>query len=245
MRNIRLTIQYDGSRYKGWQRLGNTENTIQYKIEKVLSTLLNENIELIASGRTDAGVHAENQIANFHTKSNISINTILNYCYRYLPYDIVVKKAEDVEESFHSRFNVSQKIYTYKICNSTFPDVFTRKYSYHVTEKLDVEKMKEVASLFIGTHDFKSFTALKSKKKSTIREIFYIQFKPSENGIDIIFSGNGFLYKMLRILSGTLIQAGLGKISPKEVKEILDAKDRSLAPDTAPSHGLFLTSVLY
>lgn len=245
MRNLKIIIQYDGSRYKGWQKLGNNTNTLQHKLEKTLSELLREEIELIASGRTDAGVHAENQVANFYTNSNISIEKLLDFCYRSLPQDIVVKKVEEVEESFHSRFNVSQKVYTYKIHNSKIHDVFNGKYTYHVKEKLDIEKMKEAAEFFIGEHDFKSFTALKSKKKSTIRKIYSIDFKISGENIDIIFTGNGFLYKMVRILAATLIEVGLGKFPAADVKRIMNEKNRSLASDTAPAHGLFLTNVIY
>ncbi|MCY6484058.1 tRNA pseudouridine(38-40) synthase TruA [Clostridium aestuarii] len=245
MRNIKLTIEYDGSKYKGWQKLGNNNNTLQYKIEKILSELTNEEINLIASGRTDAGVHSKNQIANFKTNSTVSTSKILDYCYKYLPMDIIIKNAEEVDELFHSRYHVSQKIYTYKICNNKFHDIFNRKYSYHVKDKLDIEKMREASLLFIGSHDFKSFTALKSKKKSTIREINYINFIEKNGNIDIVFCGNGFLYKMIRILVGTLIEVGLGNLTIEEVKNILNQKDRSLAGPTAPAHGLFLTDVIY
>lgn len=245
MRNLKLTIQYDGARYKGWQKLGNDENTIQDKIEKTLSELLNEKIDLICSGRTDAKVNAENQVANFHTTSDISIDKILDHCYRSLPLDIIVKNIEEVDESFHSRFDVHEKVYTYKIDNAKFHDVFKRKYYYHVKEKLDIEKMKEASKIFIGSHDFRSFTALKAKKKSTKRKINYIDFKTNEDTIEIVFSGNGFLYRMVRILAGTIIDAGLSKITPDEIKEIMDAKKRSLAPETAPANALFLTKVVY
>lgn len=245
MRNIRLTIQYDGTKFKGWQKLGDDTNTIQYKIEKVLRELTGETIELIASGRTDAGVHAYKQVANFKTNSKASNEEILDYCYRYLPLDIIVQKCEDVNINFHSRFDAKKKIYTYKIYNHRFHNVFKRKYSHHVKDKLDLNKMREVASTFIGEHDFKSFTALKSKKKSTVRKIYSIDITENNNEISIVFTGNGFLYKMIRILSGTLIEAGLGKISKKEVEKILFEKNRSFAPQTAPSQGLFLTDVIY
>jgi tRNA pseudouridine38-40 synthase len=245
MRNIKLNIQYDGTKYKGWQKLGDDTNTIQYKIEKVLSELTGEEIDLIASGRTDAGVHARNQIANFKTKSNVTNEEILDYCYRYLPLDIVVQKCENASWDFHSRYNAKKKIYTYKIYNNKFHDIFNRKYSHHVKERLDISKMRDMASLFIGEHDFKSFTALKSKKKSTVREIYSIDFIQNGKDIDIVFVGNGFLYKMIRILVGTLIEAGLNRITKEDVQKIMLEKDRSIAPPTAPSHGLFLTDVIY
>ncbi|MFU0823989.1 tRNA pseudouridine(38-40) synthase TruA [Clostridium sp.] len=245
MRNIKLTIQYDGTKYKGWQKLGNENNTIQGKIEKVLTKITGENIELIGSGRTDAGVHAYNQIANFKTNSNISNEKLLEDCYKFLPLDIVIKNAEDVNDRFHARYNALEKIYTYKIYNDSTHDVFKRKYSYHVKEELNIEKMREAALVFIGRHDFKSFTALKSKKKSTIREIYSIDIIKNNADIDIVFRGNGFLYKMVRILTGTLVDAGLDKITPEDIKNIMEQKDRSIAPPTAPAHGLFLSEVIY
>ncbi|MFD3156628.1 tRNA pseudouridine(38-40) synthase TruA [Haloimpatiens sp. FM7330] len=245
MKNIKLTIQYDGTRYKGWQRLGNTDNTIQHKIEKVLSELTTENIEVIASGRTDAGVHAQNQIANFKTNSNISPNDILDYCNKYLPKDIVIKNVCEISDRFHSRYNVKEKVYTYKICNNQIHDVFTRKYSYHIPAKLNLEKMRNAAQFFIGEHDFKSFTALKSKKKSTVRNIYSLDINENSGNVDIIIHGNGFLYKMVRIIVGTLIEVGLGTIDVNELPKIMEIKDRSKAGTTAPSQGLFLTKVIY
>lgn len=245
MRNIKLTIQYDGSKYKGWQKLGNDTNTIQSKIERVLSEITEEDIELIGSGRTDAGVHAYNQVANFKTKSRISINKILELTYKYLPQDIVIKSAEEVHENFHSRYNAIEKIYTYKIYNHITHDVFKRKYSYHVKDELNIEKMREATLLFIGEHDFKSFTALKSKKKSTVREVYSIDVVKNNHNIDIVFKGNGFLYKMVRILAGTLVEAGLGNITLDEIKSIMEQRDRSIAPPTAPAQGLFLSEVIY
>lgn len=245
MRNIKLSIQYDGTKYKGWQKLGDDNNTIQYKIEKVLSELTGEEIDLTASGRTDSGVHAYNQIANFKTKSNVSNEEILDYCYRYLPLDIVVQKCENATWDFHARYNAEKKIYTYKIYNHKFHDIFSRKYTYHVKEKLDINKMRAAAACFIGEHDFKSFTALKSKKKSTIREIYSIDILQNGKEIDIVFTGNGFLYKMIRILVGTLVEAGLNRITKEDIQKIMLEKDRSIAPPTAPSHGLSLTNVIY
>lgn len=245
MRNIKLTMQYDGTRYKGWQRLGNDDNTIQTKIEKLLTQLLGEEINLIASGRTDAGVHANNQVANFYTKSSTSNKEILDYCYKYLPLDIVIKHCEDVDSNFHSRYDAKKKVYVYKIYNDKFHNVFKRKYSCHMPEELNIEAMQKAANLFIGKHDFKSFTALKSKKKSTVRELYSIKVEKFNCDIHITLTGNGFLYKMVRILVGTIIEAGLGNITFDEIKAIMDKKDRSLAPATAPAQGLFLQEVIY
>ncbi|WP_035292090.1 tRNA pseudouridine(38-40) synthase TruA [Clostridium sp. KNHs214] len=245
MRNIKLTIQYDGTKYQGWQRLGSTSNTIQQKMESILNLFTKEKVELICSGRTDAGVHAENAIANFKTNCTASTEDIFHYCNTYMPKDIVIKKVEEVDENFHSRYNAKAKIYTYKICNNVFHDVFTRKYSYHIPTKLNINKMREGASFLIGEHDFKSFTALKSKKKSTVRKIYSIDIMEVDGNIDMIFHGNGFLYKMVRILSGTLIEIGLGNISPNSIPNLLSLKDRSESGPTAPAHGLFLTRVIY
>lgn len=245
MRNIKLTIQYDGTGYKGWQKLGNTNDTIQYKLENILSKLLGEEISLIGSGRTDAGVHANMQIANFKTNSSLSNKEIFKHFSKHLPQDIVVADVSDASENFHSRYNVKKKIYTYTIDNNAIHNVFTRKYSYNVKEKLDIKKMKEASKLFVGEHDFKSFTALKSKKKSTVKTIDSISFKKKDNDIEITFIGKGFLYKMIRILVGTLINVGLGKINIQDIENIMNQKNRSVAPETAPAHGLVLTEVKY
>lgn len=245
MRNIKLTIQYDGTGYKGWQKLGDNDGTIQYKLENLLSKLLGEETSIIGSGRTDAGVHANMQVANFKTNSSVSNEEILKYFHKHLPQDIVVTSVTDASANFHSRYNVKKKIYTYNIYNSPIHDVFTRKYSYNVQETLDIKKMKEASKLFIGEHDFKSFTALKSKKKSTIKTIDSIAFKRKDNNIEIIFTGKGFLYKMVRILAGTLISVGMGKLTLQDIENIMNEKDRSIAPETAPAHGLVLTEVKY
>ncbi|WP_138205530.1 tRNA pseudouridine(38-40) synthase TruA [Haloimpatiens lingqiaonensis] len=245
MRNIKLTFQYDGTKYQGWQRLRNTPNTIQEKMESILSLFTNENIELTCSGRTDAGVHAENAVANFKTNCTSSTEEIFHYCNTYMPKDIVVKKVDEVDENFHSRYNAKEKIYTYKICNNTFHNVFTRKYSYHIPTKLNIDKMREAASFLVGEHDFKSFTALKSKKKSTVRQIYSINIIEEDGNIDMVFHGNGFLYKMVRILAGTLIEVGLSNIESDSIPHLLFLKDRSQSGPTAPAHGLFLTRVVY
>ncbi|MDP4145708.1 MAG: tRNA pseudouridine(38-40) synthase TruA [Bacillota bacterium] len=245
MRNITLSIQYDGTNYKGWQRLGDSDKTIQGKLENVLTKMTNEEIEIIGSGRTDAGVHALNQVANFKTNSAITLKEILEYTAHYLPEDIVVKSAVEASENFHSRYNAKRKIYLYRICNNLQHNVFERKYVYHITEPLDRTAMKEAASILVGQHDFRSFTSLKSKKKSTVREIYSIDIIDNKDEMQIIYDGNGFLHNMVRIITGTLIEIGKDKLKVSELRNILNSKDRSCAGYTAPPKGLFLKDVLY
>lgn len=240
-----MTIQYDGTRYRGWQKLGDDDKTIQGKLENVLSIMTGEAIEIIGSGRTDAGVHAINQVANFHTNSQLSVDYILDYCYKYLPEDIVVKSIEEVDERFHTRYNAKSKKYLYRIWNDTYHDVFTNRYFYHEANILDIDAMNRAVAYLVGEHDFSSFTTLKSKKKSMVREIYSIDINKEQKMIDIMFCGNGFLYNMVRIIAGTLIDVGLGKINVYDVKTILDSRDRSQAGPTAPAKGLFLLEVEY
>ena len=245
MRNIKMTIRYDGSRYKGFQRLKDNDMTIQGKIEDVLSKMTNENIEIIGSGRTDMGVHAYKQVANFKTNSNLSVEKMNDYLYKYLPEDIVIKDICEVDDRFHARYNAKGKVYLYRINNVKHHDVFLRKYTTHVEKPLDIEAMKEASKYLIGEHDFTSFASSKSKKKSNVREIYSIDIQLNENMIDIFIEGNGFLYNMVRIISGALIDVGLGKKTPEDIKNMLEVKNRAMASDTAPSKGLFLYKVKY
>lgn len=245
MRNIKITIEYDGSRYKGFQRLKDNENTIQGKIESVLSKMTNENIEIIGSGRTDMGVHAYNQVANFKTNSKLSLKKIKDYLNNYLPEDISIKSVEDVEDRFHSRYNVKKKVYLYKINNASTQNVFLRKYSNYIEKTLDIELMRKASDYLIGEHDFTSFASSKSKKKSNIRTIYSITINKNEDIIDIFVEGNGFLYNMVRIIAGALIDVGLHKKAPEDIKIMLNEKNRSKASDTAPAKGLYLYSVKY
>ena len=214
MRNIKMTIRYDGSRYKGFQRLKDNNMTIQGKIEDVLSKIVNENIEIIGSGRTDMGVHAYGQVANFKTNSNLSIEKMKSYLYEYLPEDIVITNIEEVSERFHSRYNAKSKVYLYKIYNNKFHDPFLRKYTTHIAKNLDIELMKEASKYFIGEHDFTSFASSKSKKKSNVRTIYSINIIENNGLIEIYFEGNGFLYNMVRIMTGALIDVDQKKMTP-------------------------------
>ena len=219
--------------------------TIQGKIEDVLSKMANENIEIIGSGRTDMGVHAYGQVANFKTNCTLSIEKMQKYLYEYLPEDIVIRNIEEVGERFHSRYNAKSKVYLYKIDNNKFHDPFLRKYTTHIEKKLDIELMKEASKYLIGEHDFTSFASSKSKKKSNVREIYSIEIKENKNLIEIYIEGNGFLYNMVRIIAGALIDVGLRKKTPEDIKAMLEVKNRAEASDTAPSKGLFLYKVKY
>lgn len=245
MKNIKLTLEYDGTGYRGWQKLGDSDKTIQNKLEKNLSDILNEEILITGSGRTDAGTHALNQVANFKYDSNISLANLLNNLNSKLPNDIIVKNAENVPLTFHSRHSAKRKVYTYKIDNGLYPSVFTKKYSHHIPEKLDIEEMKKATIFLIGKRDFQSFTALKEGKKSTVRELSSIEISKSDDLVQLVFIGNSFLYKMVRILTGTLIEIGLHNIKKEELINIMNSKNRTLAGPTAPSKGLFLTEVFY
>lgn len=249
MRNIKMEIQYDGSRYKGWQKQnikGSTVSTIQEKLENVLSKMTGEEIQVIGCGRTDAGVHATNYIANFKTDSIMKIKKMKEYIAEFLPDDIVVKSMTDVNERFHARLNAQAKTYVYTIDNNPYNDVFLRKFAFHVDERLDVNKMKEAAEVLVGTHDFASFTSLKVKNnKSTVRTLHSIEITSESNVFKIKIKGNSFLLNMMRVITGTLIEVGKGKISKEQLKEILEAKNRELAGERAPARGLCLTLVEY
>jgi tRNA pseudouridine38-40 synthase len=243
-RNIRIVIEYDGSRYQGYQRLKNSSNTIQGKIEAVLCKMTGEKIELIASGRTDAGVHAKNQVCNFHTKCKKSVNNIMEYMNGYLPEDIVVKEIKEVNERFHSRYNVKDKTYLYRIWLGNYPPVFQRKYVYHVKDEINIEIMKDASKLFEGEHDFGGFCSRKVKK-NTVRIIKSITIKEVGNELQIYVKGNGFLYNMVRIMVGTLIDIGKGKLDKTAITEAINTIDRSKAGEKAPAHGLVLYEVNY
>ena len=245
MRNIKMIIEYDGSRYKGWQKQTKDVNTIQGRMEDILSEMTGEEIQLIGCGRTDAGVHALNYTANFHTNSTINNEDILIRLNDKLPDDIGVKSLRNASERFHSRYNILSKTYLYRINNSGYNNVFGRKYIHNVREKLDLDKMRECAELLIGTHDFQSFTSLKTKTKSTVRTINYITISEIDNTIEIDINGNGFLWNMVRIILGTLIEAGKENLNKDEMLVILNAKKRSDAGPMVPAKGLFLKDVEY
>ena len=245
MKNYKITIQYDGSRYKGWQVQNSTDMTIQGKLQSVLSQMTGQEIEVIGSGRTDAGVHAYGQVANFHVPNQFNAQEIIDYLNQYLPMDIAVTDIEEVDERFHARFHATSKTYAYRIHRSNIPNVFERKYMYTYTEPLDIKAMKEAASILIGTHDFMSFCGNKKMKKSTVRTITNIKIEERENELCISYTGDGFLQQMIRILTGTLIEVGNGMKQVSDIHRILESKDRANAGYTVPAEGLSLQSVEY
>lgn len=245
MKNIKLTIEYDGRRYLGWQRLGNSEKTIQGKIETVLTQLTGEEIEIIGSGRTDAGTHARGQIANFKTESNLTAEEILSFLNRYLPNDIVIKDVEEVGERFHARYNAKGKQYSYYVWNDVIPTAFYRHHSFNVPQELDLLKMEKAIEKLLGTHDFIGFSALKKTKKSTVRTIKEIRLEKEGSMLHFTFIGDGFLHKMIRILTGTLLEIGMGKLEVDVIDEVLANKIRQGAGETVPANGLFLDQVFY
>jgi len=243
--NYKLTISYDGSRYKGWQRLGDTDMTIQQKIENVLFEMFFEPIEINGSGRTDAGVHAVGQVANFKIEKDVQPKEIKEYLYRYLPDDIVVTSVKKVDDRFHARLSAKEKTYVYKIYNDFYHDPFLRKQVLHVQEHLELEAMKKAAAYFIGEYDFEAYTTAKSKKKSTVRTISEIEILKSGHEIDIQITGNGFLHNMARKIVGTLLEVGLGNMKATDVPGIINARDRSKTGTMAPARGLYLYKVNY
>ena len=244
MRNLRLDICYDGTRYRGWQRLPGREDTIQGKLETVLSRILEEPIEITGSGRTDAGVHARGQVANFHCESAMPAGEILASLRRYLPEDIGIYSCRDVSPRFHARLNAKEKTYLYRIWNSDTPCVFDRRYVTVMPEQLDLEAMEEAAKLLCGEHDFSAFCGNPKMKKSTVRFLRRIAIQRQGEEIQLRFTGNGFLYNMVRILVGTLIEVGRGERTPQSVPSLFGGK-RAQAGFLAPAQGLCLEEVLY
>ena len=245
MGNYRIILQYEGTKYQGWQRQDSTDNTIQGKLEALLTKMCGEPVEIQGSGRTDAGVHAYGQVANFHGNTELSTEEIMEYMTRYLPEDIGVIKVEKVPERFHSRLNAKGKVYCYRVMTGNVPHVFDRRYVYEHPERLDVAAMKEAAAMLVGTHDFKSFTSTKRGKKSTVRTIESIDIALIGDEVRFTYKGDGFLYHMVRILTGTLLEVGEGKRPVTDILQIIEAKNRENAGFLAPAKGLALMEVIY
>ena len=246
MKNIKLIIEYDGSRYDGWQVAAKGKAvTIQDKIESVLEKMLGKKTELIGAARTESGVHALGQVANFKADTDMKPYQIKHYLNRYLPQDIAVVEVAEVTDRFHSSFNAKEFIYQYKICVAEVNNVFERKYNYYSFDKLDTILMKEAAKELIGKHDFKAFSDNKRMKKSTIREIYDIDIYGDANEVIITVRGDDFWPNMVRIIVGTLMSIGKGDMEVSMMKKIIESKDRELAGETAPAQGLFLQEVNY
>ena len=243
--NYKLTIQYDGSRYDGWQRQGNTDNTIQGKIEAVLSRLTGECVEIHGAGRTDAGVHAEGQVASVKLAGDRPAAEIMDYLNQYLPEDIAVVDVQQADDRFHARLSAVGKVYRYDIRLGATPNVFRRRFQYRVEQPLDVAAMKAAAQLLCGTHDYRAFCSNKRYKKSTVRTVSAIDIAVEGADMSMTFRGDGFLYNMVRILTGTLLEVGLGERKAEDMAEILASLDRTRAGKTAPAQGLTLVKVEY
>lgn len=277
MKNYKMTIQYDGTKYQGWQRLKDSDKTVQGKIEDVLSKMCSHRVEIHGSGRTDSGVHARGQVASFKIETDKSCDRIRDYLNEYLPEDIAVWDICEENERFHARLTPARKTYLYRINNSNISNVFERKYVYTVNEKLNTEQMRKAAEFLIGKHDFVGFSSLKKVKKSTVRTIYDVRIECAERGcqwgqtpfgksgddlpkkacepllgqsplareIDIYITGDGFLYNMVRIIAGTLIEVGKGERDPEDILKVLQSKNRNDAGATAPAQGLTLYEVRY
>lgn len=244
MRNLRLDICYDGTRYKGWQRQSGTDGTIQGKIEQALTRILAESIEISGSGRTDAGVHARGQVASFHTTSTLPAEHILADLRRYLPEDIGIVSCKDCSERFHARLNARKKTYCYRIWNSDRPCVFERRFVAQMPEVLDVDAMRRAATHLCGQHDFSAFCANRKMKKSTVRQIYAIEIDEVGEELRISVTGNGFLHNMMRILVGTLVEVGRGERDADTIPALFGAK-REQAGFLASAQGLCLMEVEY
>ncbi|MGL5259025.1 MAG: tRNA pseudouridine(38-40) synthase TruA [Lachnospiraceae bacterium] len=238
-------VQYEGTRYQGWQKQTSIDNTIQGKLESLLSKMCDTKIEVHGSGRTDSGVHALGQVISFSCDTKKEPEEILEYMNLYLPEDIAIISVEKMPSRFHARLHAKSKTYRYRVLNSKIPHIFDRRYTYQVPEYLKVEKMQEATTYLIGTHDFKSFTSNKRGKKSTVRTISSIDIKKEGQEIIFTFKGDGFLYHMIRILVGTLLEVGTGKRSPESMKDIIAKKNREASGALVPGKGLTLMEVRY
>ena len=245
MKNYKIIISYDGSKYYGWEYQSSTELTIQGKLMNVLTKLTGTKVDVIGAGRTDAGVHARGMVANFCIDTTMSTSELRDYMNQYLPEDICVLEVHEASERFHSRYNATGKTYQYTCFHSHLKPIFDRKYMYILSESPDIDLMRKAASYLIGTKDFASFCSNRKIKKSTVRTVDLIDIRQNGGYITFTYHGNGFLQHMIRILTGTLLEVGYGKRSPENMLELIDARNRSLAGFTAPANGLCLLEVDY
>lgn len=244
MKNYKMIIQYEGVRFQGWQRQTSTENTIQGKLEAILSKMCGVPVEINGAGRTDAGVHALAQVANFSIDTPKNPAEIMEYMNQYLPEDIAVISIEEVDSRFHARLKAKGKHYRYRIRTAQTTDVFSRRYVYALLEQLDVKQMQKACERLSGKHDFRAFTSNHRIKKSTVRNI-RISLSQTKDEIILDYTGDGFLYHMVRILTGTLIEIGRGERKVEDLNDVFDSKERSRAGYLVPACGLTLIEVYY
>ncbi len=244
MKNYKLIIEYDGSRYYGWQRQPGY-NTIQGKVENILSILCGKEIEVIGAGRTDAGVHARGMAANAFMDTPLSAEEIRDYLNRYLPDDIAVREVREASPRFHARYNAIGKTYRYTCFDGPVKSVFDRKYYTPLCEAPDLERMRRAARILEGEHDFRNFCVNPRMKKSTVRRVDRIDIEREGDYLLFTVHGTGFLQNMVRIMVGTLLEVGFGRMEPEQVREALEARERQKAGPTAPAQGLCLLSVDY
>ena len=245
MRNIRLLLQYEGTRYQGWQKQTSTDNTIQGKLEKLLSRMCNEEIELQGSGRTDAGVHALGQTANFHTNSDMPTEEMLAYINSYLPEDIAVIGAAEVPMDFNAIGSCLQKEYIYRIHNCRIRDPFLDRGACFYPQPLDIDRMARAAEAFQGTHDFAAVRSVGTETKTTVRTVHWCRAEKTGAMITVAVCADGFLYNMVRAIVGTLVYASYGKLEPEEIPRLLELGDRRLTGPTMPPQGLYMNRVWY
>ena len=245
LKNIKLVIQYEATKYQGWQRQESTGNTIQSKLESIFKKMTGEEVEINGSGRTDSGVHAYGQVANVMLATDLSAKEIMEYANQYLPEDIAIIKATEVNERFHARLNAKGKKYVYRVKNTSIPNVFERRYTYEFPLSLNLDEMQKAANMLVGTHDFKAFCSKNKVKKSTIRTIESIKIERVADEVRFTYTGNGFLYHMVRIITGTLLEIGSGQRKADEITEILEKGLRENAGPLVPGKGLTLLEVFY
>ena len=244
MKNYKFILEYDGSRYYGWQRQPE-KNTIQGKLENVLSLMCGAEVEVIGAGRTDAGVHARGMAANAVFETDFSCEGIRDYMNRCLPEDIAVKEVREASPRFHARYNATGKTYCYTCHDGEVKSVFDRKYCARLEERTDPERMRRAAEILKGEHDFRNFCVNPRMKKSTVRRVDRIDIERRGEYLVLTFHGTGFLQNMVRIMVGTLLEVGCGRMTPEQVREVLHNPDRQKAGPTAPAQGLCLESVDY
>ena len=244
MRNVRILVAYDGSAFYGWQRQDGFE-TVQEALEEALLALTGEHITIRGSGRTDTGVHALGQVANFHIESRLNDNRLWHALNAYLPSGVTIRSLETCRDDFHAQYDACGKRYIYLVRTHRYPLPFGQSFTHFIRDPLDLAAMRAAAEVLSGTHDFRAFSNAGSPRKTSVRRVSTIRILARRESLAFVVSGSGFLYRMVRVIAGTLLEVGRGKLSPEKVAEILESGDRKLAGATAPAEGLYLLSVRY